>query len=332
MLVLPPQPTVTPGHAGDPNTVPPIAAQAAIPPTQMEVCVWHKDYKRASQKIHQFQENKEHATALVWGQCSLELCNKVKATPIYNAMWGNHDAVWLLLLIMGFCCSFDDKRQGTWALQQAKKKAFLFTQKDGMSNSDYVEEFMAIVQGVESYGGGWGQEPGLVRAKLELAGVGDPDNPTPLEAQATKLTAHKDFLAMMILSGANGSMFFKLRQDLSDDYAKGHDSYPTTVDGVLHLLSNHSTPTTRRVAGQHTVPAGDGVAFLQGQGQKDTSKLKCWHCGEQGHAKSERPQLKAIEEGTDQLNVDDTPEPDEGLDNFNIDGLTVIQNGSRKRL
>lgn len=45
-----------------------------------------------------------------------------------------------------------------------------------MSNTDYYDEYMAIVKGVESYGGEWGQEPSLIQMKLEGAQVADPDN------------------------------------------------------------------------------------------------------------------------------------------------------------
>jgi hypothetical protein len=90
-----------------------------------------------------------------------------------------------------------------------------------VSNPDYYNEFMAIVKGVESYGGEWGQEPGLIPAKLDTAGIADPDNPTADELTTAKAAAREDFLAMMLLSGANNGKFWKLGEDLSNDYVKG---------------------------------------------------------------------------------------------------------------
>jgi hypothetical protein len=152
-LVLPAEPTGTPAVAADPNAVPPILAQAAIPPTRAEIFMWEQDFKRTGDKIHQYEENCERAYALVWGQCSPELRNKLKSAPNYAAISGTQDVVQLLILIRGFCCAFDDQCQGTWSLQQAKKKAFLYVQKPGMANADYMEEFMAIIGVVETYGG-----------------------------------------------------------------------------------------------------------------------------------------------------------------------------------
>ena len=62
-----------------------------------------------------------------------------------------------------------------------------------MSNADYYDEFMAIVKGVESYGGEWGQEPGLIRAMLDAAGIADPDNPTADELTTAKAAARRNF-------------------------------------------------------------------------------------------------------------------------------------------
>lgn len=136
-----------PAMLGDPNAMLPIPPQSAVPvvlPTQTELFIWQES-KRANKRIHQFHGNRGRAIALVWGQCSQELKNKVKVALMYAAVWGNHDVVVMLLIIRGLCCSFEDKHQGTWALQQAKKKAFRFMQHDRVSHADYYDEFMAIV-------------------------------------------------------------------------------------------------------------------------------------------------------------------------------------------
>jgi hypothetical protein len=239
-LTLPAVLTGTPANPGDPNAVPPVPPTAAVPPTPAELFIWQEDYKTKKKNKEEYEENKQRAHALVWGQCSPELRNKVKAAANYGTVSADQDVVELLLLIRGFCCSFDDQRQGTWALQQAKKKAYLFVQREGMSNTDYMEEFLANISVVETYGGEWGQELGLIRAKLEADNtVVDVDNPTPDELERAKTAAKEDYLAMMFLSGADKTKFWKLWDELSNDYAKGTDNYPSTLDGMLRLLNNH---------------------------------------------------------------------------------------------
>jgi hypothetical protein len=294
-LDLPDQPTGTPAHPGDPNAVPPIPACAAAPPTPLDIFVWQEDYKEAKKVATQYNENMQRSYALVWGQCSPELRNKVKAAATYAAVSAAQDVVQLLLLIRGFCCSFDDQRQGTWSLQQAKKKAYLYIQREGISNTAYMEEFIALIKVVETYGGEWGQEPGLITAKLQAdTPMVDIDNPTEAELNRAKEAATEEYLAMMFLSGADKNRYFELRNELSNDYAKGNDNYPSTLDGMLRLLNNYRGGN--KSAPRPDAAGSDGVAFLQEKG--------CWHCKKPGHNKSDCPELKALEQGTDNLNID----------------------------
>lgn len=98
---LPPQP----GTPADPATGAP-----AIPPTQVELFMWQEEFKTANKKQNTYNENKERAYALVWGQCSQELRNKVKGAANYDVVSGAQDVIELLKIIRGFCCSFDDQR------------------------------------------------------------------------------------------------------------------------------------------------------------------------------------------------------------------------------
>jgi hypothetical protein len=102
---------------------------------------------------------------------------------------------------------------------------------------------------------------------------------------------------------------------------------------MLRLINNykasgkqpHNNPNPR---------SGDGLSFLQNNSEKG-----CWHCGDAGHRKNECPKLKSIEEGTDNLNINEGAggsgpgglPPEQGVDNFNIDGFSMIQGGSNQR-
>jgi hypothetical protein len=76
----------------------------------------------------------------------------------------------------------------------------------------------------------------------------------------------------------------------------------------------------------------DRLVFVQ-QGGGDG--VKCWHCDEKGHTKATYPKLKEIEEGVQNLNAEETPEPEEeprfdpktGQQLLNMHGLTLLGNG-----
>ena len=54
---------------------------------------------------------------------------------------------------------------------------------------------------------------------------------------------------MMFLSGADKSKYWALRNELSNDYAKGIDNYPATLDGMPRLLNNYRSATMNTQVG-----------------------------------------------------------------------------------
>ena len=89
------------------------------------------------------------------------------------------------------------------------KKLFTFYQRDGVDNSSYHREFIALVKTIETYGGhgAIGIIPTFVAQKLqEMHAAGACANvasPTNDELAATKSSVRKEFLAALMLSGAN---------------------------------------------------------------------------------------------------------------------------------
>lgn len=144
---------------------------------------------------------------------------------------------------------------------------------------------------------------------------------------------------MMFLSGADSQKYYKLRDDLSKDYAKGVDNYPNTVDGMMRLLNNYKIPT-RYGGGSNRQQMEGGLAFYQGgssQGQENGKGIRwrgepgCYHCKALDHTKSNCPELKALEHEIVQFNVEeDHPSPVEGVQNLNVhelsgSGITMVQ-------
>jgi hypothetical protein len=58
-----------------------------------------------------------------------------------------------------------------WGLVAAKLRVATFYQKSGQSVTNYVEEFEALVKVVKTYGGAYGNEPGLIKEQLRKEGV-----------------------------------------------------------------------------------------------------------------------------------------------------------------
>jgi hypothetical protein len=114
----------------------------------------------------------------------------------------------------------------------------------------------------------------------------------------------------MILRGTDNSWYFQLKVDQLNDLMKGTNNFPKMIVNTVCLLTNYVAPP--RLQRAHN-PDGEGLAFAQGEGgapcgpkRDDTNKGKvnCWHCGGP-HYKSECPELKALDKGIQNFDIDD---------------------------
>jgi hypothetical protein len=63
------------------------------------------------------------------------------------------------------------RQQSMWALEQAKHRVSTYYQAHDVTNTEYEENFKALIGLVEMYRGAYGCVPGLVAAQLIAQGV-----------------------------------------------------------------------------------------------------------------------------------------------------------------
>ena len=119
-----------------------------------------------------------------------------------------------------------------------KKRLNLFFQTKDCSNKKYREDFDAYVAIIESDGGTIGYKEGQIEKELR-ASAKDPENPTEQEIKDANLKEKNGILACMFISGTNKERFGDLKSKLLNDYAKGVDNWPTSVDEAVQLLNTY---------------------------------------------------------------------------------------------
>ncbi len=241
-----------------------------------------------------------------------ELVSKIWGSDLYAQADTDQDAVQLLLIIWGYCCSFDANQQSTFALEGAKHRVQVFIQGYDVTVTDYVEYFMALVGMVETYGGVYGNKPGLLREQLIKQGVSAADvnktvangGPDAAEIKKALVVTCKCYLSCMILRGSDNSRFYQVKTDLQNNMTKGTNNFPKTVVETTRLLSNYEVPP-RHVCARE--PDSEGMAFVQGAGEKTPAigTIDCWHCGKKGHYKTSCLELQ-IDKGVQNLSIKDS--------------------------
>ena len=307
-----------------------------IPLTTWEEYKWKSTYTEQIKKSNLYENSMPKAYIHIYNQCSTNLKNDLEASTAFPAVKMAKDPIGLLKLIQGLCCSFDSKTQSVTATVRSLKKLFTFYQRDGMDNASYHKEFMAHVETIETYGGmgAIAITPTLVKTKLidlqSKSKCTDPYNPSPLELALAHKLVREEFLAALMLDGANRDRYGALRNELTNQYGFDNDLYPKTVDQCLTMMNRRMDGTSarpQRGQQQHkqeqvikqeeealVFAQGTSAKNLSGTGQQqreDTSsktsssssgsvsrrthkppKVVCRLCGKEGHVSAVCPQRK----------------------------------------
>ena len=119
-----------------------------------------------------------------------------------------------------------------------------FYQKLSQSITDYISEFEALVKVVETYGGAYGNKPGLIKEQLRKDGVNKselnnatyPFNRDQQKWKDSQEKCRKEYLFAMILMQANRDKFAQLRCNLASKHV---DKYPKTIVDTTRTLNNY---------------------------------------------------------------------------------------------
>jgi hypothetical protein len=106
------------------------------------------------------------AYAIVWGQCSDALREKVKAHKEYKSAHDAGNVIELLKVIKTEMFTFQTQKYGPQALHEAKRRFYMMRQDKHTSVQQYYESFTNTVEVIEHCGGDIGTDRSLVTEAL----------------------------------------------------------------------------------------------------------------------------------------------------------------------
>jgi hypothetical protein len=193
---------------------------------EMAKMLFSSEIKLNAERERDLNQNLTILWATIMGQCSPALQEEVKGHPDYIAKSSDFHSIWLLETLQKVTAGVNKTTNMYFSAFKATKKFYL-TQQGGHENVDeYYNRFDNATDLVHLFN----------------ADIVDIDNLLVVErvndANITKDTVLQKYMAVALVMNANKSKYESLWNKLENDLLVGQDSYPTTIGGATHLLTN----------------------------------------------------------------------------------------------
>ncbi len=139
--------------------------------------------------------------------------------------------------------------------------------------------------------------PNMLKKEIESMGT-DLAKSTSDQLKQTKKTVRDNFLAALMLSGANGAKYNDLKRNMKENFVTGTSRYPESPKAVLRILNAYHPPAGWNRRKQDTGAGTEvGTMFAQAEGGGDSwkARINCHKCRKKRHIARECPK-KEIEQ------------------------------------
>ena len=202
--------------------------------TRSEERAWEVEVAEHVKRQGMLRENLRVAYAVIFGQCSEAMRQKIKAHRNFNAAEQTSDAIVLLRIIRDCMYQVQTNRNKYHMIHEAKRNFYLFSQ--GKRSCDvYFRQFKGLLRVADQVGASLGMEQQAIQEIL-AEDANDPANPTDAETVAAVQKSQDMYFAVALIMGADRDRYGKLIEDLENARLQGDDKFPTTLVDAYTLL------------------------------------------------------------------------------------------------
>jgi hypothetical protein len=225
----------------EPPDLPPMSSDGTTRVTRdhRKYIVWKFECENHNTRTITLASNQHKLFTVTLLQCSQSVKNKLESTTGYEVAKMDDDCFWLFKSLKNICHKFEHTENRFVALVNAKAAIFNCRQGQTQTTPDYYETFKELVSILESYGGQ----------------LHDPDTAAPESTEdlfATLTPEERDtymrdrYYAALYLRNADSNRYDALKTELSHDFGKGRNEYPTTITEAHQLLLKRAPPATKK--------------------------------------------------------------------------------------
>ena len=258
--------------------------------TELEKLIQHQEVKDYCARKWKFNDNMTKAYALILGQCTLSVKNKLETRQDWEAIKGVHDPIRLLTAIKEMTHNYQDSKYPIATIYDSLVTLFTMKQQEKEGLSANTKRFKNAKDVLES-------QAGIMNLDKYVQGMETyNDQMTDEEKEKCRKQASEHLSSYAYMQGADPKRSGKLTEDLANSFALGEDRYPKDMGAAAAAIINYqnkvnircdtntnrqnqngrfNTNTNNTNNEQHT-------GFAQ-RGGRDISNVRCYACGELGH-------------------------------------------------
>ena len=279
---------------------PPVFAIPDDPPAGANMAVielWKDSVKQLGKRISYLDENTKTLYALVWGQCTDILQQKLESTEGFTSVWEEGQGISLLKMIKNITYSFQSQKYPGQSLFDAKKRFYNQVQGRTITVKEYFIQFQNLVNVIKHSGGNITDDDGMETFVLNGRNK-TTMNAEELDTLATEV--ENRLLASAFLMCADRQRFGRLIESIENDFIEGRDRYPASVSDAYHRLTNYTYDPR---LGQREVGGGE-IAFVNAEGKntkmRSIENVTCHRCKKKGHYANKCDNERVDDEGNDE--------------------------------
>ena len=203
----------------------PVMEMAGEAPTEVEKMILSERVKQYVKDTKQYKEHLNSAYGYVWGQCTEGLKNQLQSRKDWTEIKTNHHPVTLLKAIREITQNYQDSKYPMKSIVDSLVNLLTIAQgQHGKAETltSYEKRFKIVKDINEARFGKLSLGQYLVHT------INYPENATADEKreirEKAREKAYDELLAYLFLKGGDANKSGALLNELSNDYAKGHDS------------------------------------------------------------------------------------------------------------
>ena len=205
---------------------------------EVDKAIWQLELSDFVKRKRVFQSNLAAVRAIILGQCSEAMQDKLKALESFKDKMKQNDCHWLLTKIRSITLQFDERKSGFISLMNAQRSFLNCVQLPGQSIATYRANLRSWAVTISQQGGN-------IAGNYEL--IAEKDDKENVRPEALRRTmAYDKTFAIALVTGADPSRFNTLIAHLSNQYAMGKDEYPIDEIAAYNLLVHYVAPENIR--------------------------------------------------------------------------------------